>query len=331
MIRWTADVSAVVKILNAVVNLVTSDKSAGIGPRKAPFYRDFRLSPATYLFPFDLLLLPTNIIMSSKLISVSYTLDNALAIVAIHREPVNSMNTALWTDLFNALEDLEANPQVRGVVFTSALKRNVFTAGNDLSELYAPNTDLTRYSNFWIVSNQFLARLYNSPLLTIAAVKGASPAGGCCLAMCCDFRIVTQDASMGLNEVAIGISVPRYWIKVMTSIIGQGKADKLTQYARFVGAEEALKIGFVDGVVPNAEALEPAALKIAAEVFKLPDAGRGVTKNLLRGELSRAWGDKINLEQEAHTAWGFLTKEETVRTLKAVMARLSKPKEKAKI
>jgi 3,2-trans-enoyl-CoA isomerase len=269
--------------------------------------------------------------MTNNILSVSYVLNDALAIVALHREPVNSMNTALWTTLLATLEELEANPRVRGVVFMSTLKRNVFTAGNDLTELYAPNTSLAQYSNFWVISNYFLARLYASPLITIAAVKGACPAGGCCLAMCCDFRVVTEDVSIGLNEVAIGITVPGNWIKVMISIIGQGKTDKLTQFARSIGAEEALKIGFVDTVVPNAEALEPAAVKIAKEIFKLPDPGRKMTKDLLRGELGRSWGNKNTLEEESHRIWGFLADEKTIKALKAVMSRLSKPKDKSKL
>lgn len=264
----------------------------------------------------------------SDLLSVSYVLDDALAIVSLHREPVNSMNTAVWTALVSTLDQLEANPKVRGVMFQSTLKRNVFTAGNDLSELYAPITSLSKYSNFWVVSNAFLARLYTSPLLTIAAVKGACPAAGCCLSMCCDFRIMTQDASMGLNEVALGISVPGNWMQVMIGIIGQGKTDKLCQYARWVGSDEALKIGFVDSVVPDAMALESAAITLAKDIFKLPDPGRVSTKVALRGELARAWGSRSALEAEARRLWEYLTKEETINSLKAVMTTLSKTKAK---
>ena len=269
--------------------------------------------------------------MAENMLSITYTLNNALAIVSLHREPVNSMNTALWTALLKTLDSLEQNPQVRGVIFVSTLKRNVFTAGNDLTELYAPMTNITQYTHFWVVSNNFLARLYTSPLVTIAAVKGACPAGGCCLAMCCDFRIVTKDASMGLNEVALGISVPGNWVKLMVSIIGQGKSDKLCQYARSVGADDALRIGLVDKVVSDAGALEAESIRMAQEILKLPDAGRAITKDLLRGELGRAWGNTTALEEEAHKAWGHLTKEETVAALKGVMARLSKPKKEAKM
>ena len=49
-----------------------------------------------------------------------------------------------------------------------------------------------RYRDFWVTSNVFLARLYRTPLVTIAAIKGACPAGGCCLSMCCDVRVMTE-------------------------------------------------------------------------------------------------------------------------------------------
>ena len=142
---------------------------------------------------------------------------------------------------------------------------------------------------------------------------------------------MTPDASMGLNEVAIGLSVPGNWIKVMVSIIGQGKTDKFTLCARLVGSEEALKIGLVDTVVSNADALEPAALKLAEGIFESPDPGRHHIKALLRGTLGRSWGDRGGLEREARQSWGFLTKEETVKALGVVMSRISKPRDKSKI
>jgi hypothetical protein len=62
----------------------------------------------------------------------------------VHKEPVNSFDTALWAALGGTLRKLEADSSVRGVVFASGLKREVFTAGNDLKELYAPNTSADR-------------------------------------------------------------------------------------------------------------------------------------------------------------------------------------------
>jgi hypothetical protein len=77
--------------------------------------------------------------------------------------------------------------------------------------------------------------------------------------------------------------------------------------------------------------LVPVATKVAQEVLKLPDPGRMAAKDFLRGELGTAWGDKGALERDAHQIWGRLTDEGTVKALKAVMARLGKPKGPAKM
>jgi enoyl-CoA hydratase/carnithine racemase len=87
----------------------------------------------------------------------------------------------------------------------------------------------------------------------------------------------------------------------------------------------------VNTVVSNANALEPAALKLAGEIFESPDSGRRRIKGLLRGGLGRSWGDRSALEREAHQSWGFLTKTETVKALEAAMLRLSKRKNKSKV
>ena len=55
------------------------------------------------------------------------------------------------------------------MIFTSGLAREIFTAGNDLAELYAPKTSLERYTEFWVVATTFLARLLRSPLVTVSA------------------------------------------------------------------------------------------------------------------------------------------------------------------
>lgn len=66
------------------------------------------------------------------------------AIVSLCREPVNTLNLALWQQLKESLTELEADPNVEGIIYTSGLKRDVFTAGNDLMELYAPKTSEER-------------------------------------------------------------------------------------------------------------------------------------------------------------------------------------------
>jgi 3,2-trans-enoyl-CoA isomerase len=70
---------------------------------------------------------------------------NGYAIVTLLREPVNTMNLSMWEQLAETLDTLETNPKIRGVIFQSGLQRDVFTAGNDIMELYAPATSQERY------------------------------------------------------------------------------------------------------------------------------------------------------------------------------------------
>lgn len=91
-------------------------------------------------------------------ISVECPPGRAWALVLIAKEPVNSFDRELWAALRDTIRGLEADASVRGVVLASGLKRDVFTAGNDLKELYAPNTSAERCA--------------------VAAVAGAVAAGG---------------------------------------------------------------------------------------------------------------------------------------------------------
>lgn len=77
------------------------------------------------------------------------------------------------------------------------------------------------------MQNTFLARLYRSPLVTVAAIRGACPAAGCGISMCCDARVMTEEGYIGLNEVALGIPVPIYWTELFLKTVGHSAGEKL--------------------------------------------------------------------------------------------------------
>jgi 3,2-trans-enoyl-CoA isomerase len=255
---------------------------------------------------------------------VSYEIKAAgYALLTICREPVNSMNLDLWQQLANALDTLEADPKVRGIIFQSGLKKDVFTAGNDIFELYAPKSSVERYRDFWITQNKFFARLYRSRLVTIAAIRGACPAGGCALALCCDYRVMTDFGNIGLNEVALGIPVPEYWALLLQRTVGQRQAERLLPYGLMADAEEALKIGLVDELVPVAQ-LAQAAETMMGHMLKAFDAGRAPTKMHLRANFSQDW-EKFCVG-EADLGWKLISHPKTVQAIEGVLQRLSKSK-----
>lgn len=250
--------------------------------------------------------------------------DN-FAIVGINRGPVNAMNLDLWTDLLKNLEDLEGNKKIRGVIYTSALTKDIFTAGNDLTELYPKTTTKERFTQFWTISSTFLSRLYASRLATVAAIKGQCPAGGTILALCCDYRIMTvadkgAQPRIGFNEVAIGLPVPPFFVELYVRMLGRSKAEHLLMTGETLDAIEAQKAGLVHETVTKDKLLERAEAVVKG-YLKYPDGGRVATKLNLREEASKKWFD--NIPKEIEFCWGVFSDAEAMKKLGQVIQSLS--------
>lgn len=242
------------------------------------------------------------------------------AVVTICKEPVNSLDFKLWSELDRTLDSLEQDSAVNGVVFVSGLKRDVFSAGNDLLELYAPKTSYERYRDFWVLSNKFLVKLHRSRLATIAAVRGACPAGGCIISLCCDHRVMSSSGSIGLNEVLLGIPVPKFWGLLMTRLVGQKAADKLLLTGKMVTPQEAKTLGMIDQVVDKDQVLA-AAERAMIQLVKLPPSAVKATKLSLREDFCKQWEAYYPTEPEG--AWKFLNQPDTLKVLDGAMKRLS--------
>ena len=251
------------------------------------------------------------------------------AILWLGSEPVNSMTLDLWRSLLDALTTLEKDPAVRGVVFASALRKDIFTAGNDIKELHAPSTSEARYREFWRTQTTFLCRLLRSPLATVCAIRGACPAGGCAVALCCDYRVQSDTGTFGLNEVALGIPVPKFWARRFVACANDpARADLTLQLGKLLAPREAHALGLLDEVVPAA-ALIPAATRAMEGFLKTPDGARHTTKANVRGEFSAAW--EAYIEEEANGGWAMLSTPEVEATLGKVIERLSGNKRRAKL
>eukprot|EP00475_Leptophrys_vorax_P039191 TRINITY_DN7036_c0_g4_i2.p1 TRINITY_DN7036_c0_g4~~TRINITY_DN7036_c0_g4_i2.p1 ORF type:complete len:262 (-),score=67.23 TRINITY_DN7036_c0_g4_i2:96-881(-) len=251
------------------------------------------------------------------------TVVDGIALVEIKREPVNSMNLEVWQQLLQTLDALEQTSSgAKAVVFSSGLVKSIFTAGHDLNELYALTTTAERYTTFQFTCQEFLCRLYTSRLITVAAIKGACPAGGCILSLCCDFRVMTQRGHIGLNEVALGVPVPKYWCKVLANVVGNLEAERLLLQGTSLSPKEALRIKLIDEIVPDESDLFPAAQKIISQFLKLPDAGRAATKKSIRTDLAEEW--MKHTSQVLPALWAHASSPTTIQAIGSTLARLSK-------
>lgn len=257
--------------------------------------------------------------------------DPRIAVLTLEKEPVNSMNLSFWQGLLAAFEQVDADDSVRCIIFQSGLKKNVFTAGLDFQELYAPATSEKRLLEFWATLSKCLTKIYGTKKLTIACIAGACPAGGCCLSLCCDVRIITEDGSMGLNEVALGIPVPSFWVQRMEQVIGHRETERMLLFALMPKAPELLKIGMVDQVVtlePSLEATRAKLMGICVDFARkksliFPETGFYETKSVLRKSLFDAWSVG-GPTTEAAQVWASCSSKGTVAALNNVIQAMQK-------
>lgn len=194
-------------------------------------------------------------------------------------------------------------------------------------------TSAQQYATFWEAQSRLLVDLYSSRLATLAAIRGACPAGGCAIALCCDARIMTSAPGgfIGLNEVALGIPVPKYWAGVMAQVIGHAPAERLLLTGTMVQPQRAKELGMVDELVADKAVLLPRAQELMAQLVKLPHGARAATKDRLRGEYGKTWF-KYAMEWEAGPE-GFaqIANPATVKAVGGALQRLSGGKPKSKL
>lgn len=198
--------------------------------------------------------------------------SKGIATVKLARAPVNSLNLELLQELGSTVRELEISGAT-ALVLTSA-QPTVFCSGLDIMEMYKP--DPARLAKFWSTFQDTWCSLYGSSLPTVAAITGHSPAGGCVLAMSCDYRVMqAPDFKIGMNETALGTGVP-YWIKdLMVRTVGQRQAELAFQLSILFEPQSALKIGLVDEVGETREKVLESATNMATKLAAIPSEERG--------------------------------------------------------
>lgn len=180
-----------------------------------------------------------------------------LAIVTLDRPKVlNALNAAAFADLDAAFTALAADRSIRAVLLTGAGGR-AFAAGADIGEL-AQAATAEQGTAFSIRGHEVLRKIETLGKPVIACIQGFALGGGCELALACSFRIAADDARLGQPEVKLGV-IPGYGgTQRLPRLVGRGAALKLLLTGEIVNAQEALRIGLVDEVVPAAELMQHA-------------------------------------------------------------------------
>ena len=211
---------------------------------------------------------------------VNCEVQGAVAVLTIDRpKALNALNPEVLADLKAAFESIDQNA-VRCVVLTGAGDKS-FVAGADIGSM----STMTKAEGeaFGKLGNDIFLMIESFPLPVIAAVNGFALGGGCELAMSCDIRICSDNAMFGQPEVGLGITPGFGGTQRLARLVGMGMAKQMLYTARNIDANEALRIGLVNAVYPQADLME-AAVKMANTIAKnAPIAVRGCKKAVNEG------------------------------------------------
>ena len=168
--------------------------------------------------------------------------------------PLNLVTEALLHELAAALDVLEAAApdDVRVVVVTGSGDR-AFSAGSHVGEFESQRGPAGRVRH--ALESGVARRLAELPMPTIAAIEGNALGGGLELALCCDLRIASERARLGLPEVRLAVTPGAGGTQRLPRVVGAARAKELILTGRVLTAEEAERIGLVHEVVPAGEAV----------------------------------------------------------------------------
>lgn len=217
------------------------------------------------------------------------------AVLTINRPAsMNALNLQALEELSDALDLLEGDPSVSGVVITGQGPK-AFVAGADVAamEAMSPESawDFSRYGQ------ELFSRIERFPVPTVAAVNGYALGGGNELALSCDLRIAAKNAKFGQPEVGLGIIPGFGGTQRLSRLVGKARALELVLTGRVIDAEEAYRIGLVDRVVPEGEALSESLGLLKDMARKSPFAVRQAKKAVVEGS-SLPFEDGLALERQ---------------------------------
>jgi enoyl-CoA hydratase/carnithine racemase len=211
---------------------------------------------------------------------VHLEVQDGIGTIRIDRPPMNALNVQVQEEIRAAAAAASEDRDVHAVVLYGGEK--VFAAGADVKEMATMSyADMVARSGALQSSFTAVARI---PKPVVAAVTGYALGGGCELALCADFRVCGDNVKLGQPEILLGVIPGAGGTQRLPRLVGPARAKDIIFSGRFVAADEALRIGLVDRVVPAddvyAAAREMAARFVGGPALALRAAKEAVDRGL---------------------------------------------------
>jgi enoyl-CoA hydratase/carnithine racemase len=221
-------------------------------------------------------------------------LEQGVAKLTLNNPPLNLVTLEMTERLLEALDGLEGDDAVSAVVVTGAGDR-AFCAGSDVGE-FADVFDRVVEKKL-ARENEAFGRFESLSRPTVAAIEGLAYGGGCEISIACDLRITGQGAKFALPEVRLGVVPGSGGLFRLPELVGPARAMKLMYLGEAIDASEAERIGLVNEVVPDGEALAR-ALDIARSISRQPKEAVAAIKRGVRKSLHSSREDSVRLTLE---------------------------------
>jgi len=237
--------------------------------------------------------------------TIESTISDNICTIRLQRSDVlNAFNNTLTDELAQALKSAAKDNEVRVVVITGSGR--AFSSGQDLGDLkekYIPGHEPHLGEDLHKRYDPIIKTIHTMDKPVIAAVNGVAAGAGCSLALACDMRVASEDASFIEVFVNVGLIPDSGSTWTLPRLVGFGRAMELCCTGRPVKAEEALAIGLVNQVVPRDE-LDAAVNKLAARLASLPAKAIALTKRLLNQSFENNLQEQLALETFAQETAG---------------------------
>lgn len=243
--------------------------------------------------------------MSSNTQSTA-TIDGPIATITISTDDgLNVMSTDAMARLGDAVAKVAQSEGVRFTIIRAEGK--VFVAGADIKEMTP--FDHAAGQKFGELGSAVCDAIENLPSVTIAALQGAALGGGCEIAVACDFRIAVANAKIGMPETTLGLIPGWGGIPRSVRLAGMSAAKRLMFSGAFISAEEGHKLGLIDAVVSDADALDTEIKNWIAGFDRGGPAAIGLIKRAIRdGKDVAAFADCFNTDQAREGMTAFAEK-----------------------
>jgi enoyl-CoA hydratase len=195
---------------------------------------------------------------------LKWSFEERIATISIQRPPANALSSGLLKEISSVLDEIEPNEEIRVVVIHG--DGRFFSAGADIKEFTEVQSE-EEFSKLGEYGQNLFERMEKFPKPIIAAIHGAALGGGLELAMACHFRLVTENAKLGLPELQLGLIPGFAGSQRLPKFVGAARAAEMLFTSDPITGMEAVQYGLANHAYPENELMEN-AYKIARKIAK---------------------------------------------------------------